>query len=66
MNYNISINSELAKVVEQIMKQRKYANRSEFFRDLIRRYYLEEEYSIEEVDPSDSDHKLIKEREKNA
>jgi len=41
--YNISINPELAQVVEKEIKQGKYANRSEFFRDLIRKFLLQEE-----------------------
>lgn len=36
VTYNISINDELAEEVEKYMKRKKYANRSELFRDLIR------------------------------
>ena len=67
INYNISINDELAIIVEQIMRERKYANRSEFFRDLIRRFYVKEkDYTIEELDPSDPDYQLIESRKKDA
>lgn len=66
MNYNISINDELAIIVDRIMKERKYANRSEFFRDLIRKFYIDEGNSIEEIDVNDPDYELVKTREKDA
>lgn len=67
ITYNISINNELAEVVENAIKNKKFANRSEFFRDLVRKFELEnEEYEIEEINPWDSDYNLIKNREKNA
>lgn len=37
---NISINEDLAEIVEKEMKDKKYTNKSEFFRDLIRRQYV--------------------------
>lgn len=37
---NISINEDLAKIVDHEVKDKKYANRSEFFRDLIRQKYV--------------------------
>ncbi|MFA6305608.1 MAG: ribbon-helix-helix domain-containing protein [Candidatus Gracilibacteria bacterium] len=40
---NISLNKELADIVEHEVKAKKYANRSEFFRDLIRKNYLEKQ-----------------------
>ena len=61
MNYNISINDELAVIVDKAMRERKYANRSQFFRDLIRRFYTEE-YIIEEVHPDDPDYKYVNNR----
>ena len=66
-HYNISINDELAEIVEYMMKERKYANRSEFFRELIRRHYLENaDYVIEALDPSDPDYKLLEKRKKES
>ncbi len=38
--YNISINDELAEEFELYMKRKKYASRSECFRDLIREKIL--------------------------
>ena len=67
ITYNISINDELAQIVEEGIKKRKYANRSEFFRDLIRTYYFTQEtYTIENISPKEEDYKIIKKREKNA
>lgn len=65
-HYNISINDELAEIVERLMKERKYANRSEFFRELIRQHYLQDEnnYVIEKLDPSDPDYQLIEKMKK--
>ncbi len=40
---NISLNKELVKIVDREIKTQKYANRSEFFRDLIRRQYVIQE-----------------------
>lgn len=40
-NYSISINDELAEIVEKEMKKGRYENRSEFFRELIREKYVE-------------------------
>lgn len=66
-HYNITINDELAAVVDRLMAERKYANRSEFFRDLIRRFYLEnEDHVIEELHPDDPDLSLIQNRSKDA
>lgn len=65
MNYNISINEELAIVVEQAMKEGRYSNRSEFFRDIVRHYYVENNHFIEEISNEDNDIKIIKERKKN-
>lgn len=63
--FNISINDELADIVTQEMKRKKYANRSEFFRDLIRRHYLESNdgiYQIDTVTSNDPDYALLKTR----
>lgn len=59
VHYNISINDELAELVEQMMKHGRYANRSEFFRDLIRKAYLNNDCIIEELHPDDPDYKLL-------
>ena len=65
-NYNISLNPALAREVERTIKKRKYANRSEFFRHLIRQYCLEEDYLIEELEPSDADYILAEARVKKS
>lgn len=39
---NISINEELVKVIDIEIKKKKYANRSEFFRDLIRKTFVDD------------------------
>lgn len=66
-NYNISLTKDLAQIVTVEIKRKKYANRSEFFRDLIRRRYVINEchHSIEEIEPSEQDYRLIKKRKKN-
>ncbi len=46
---NIAINPELLVVVDKEMKKKKYTNRSEFFRDLIRKQFLEKQQSEEEL-----------------
>jgi len=64
---NISLNKELADFVDKEVKTKKYANRSEFFRDMIRTIYVwNEPLIIEPLDKDDPDYKLIKQREKNA
>lgn len=64
MNYNISLGTELSKIVEREMKRRKFSNRSEFFRDLVRRVFVDEEVTIERLSPSDPDYKLAMKRMK--
>lgn len=66
--YSISLNDELAEIVEQEMKSRKFSNRSEFFRDLVRTkfYPAKKNSSIEEISSYTKDYKIIKEREKDA
>lgn len=69
INYNISINNELAQIVEQKIKDGKYANRSEFFRELIRRIFVfKEPIDIEAIMPDSATHKKLekmsKEKEK--
>jgi len=63
---NISLNKELAEVVDREVKENKYANRSEFFRELVRNierrriiekdwdYYKMLDYSLKDIwdDPS--------------
>lgn len=61
---NISLNKELADIVEHEVKTKKYANRSEFFRDLIRTNYILND--IEELDKNDPDYKLVRKIEKDA
>ncbi|MBT4937421.1 ribbon-helix-helix protein, CopG family [Candidatus Peregrinibacteria bacterium] len=64
--YNISLNDELDELVKTEMKRMKYANRSEFFRELVRKQYLETDYTIEAVDEGDPDYQIIQEEKKNA
>ena len=65
INYNISLNKELAQVVEEKMKQGKYANRSEFFRELIRRtFVLGETFDIESILPDSPDYKKLEKMSK--
>ncbi|PIR13716.1 hypothetical protein COV49_01250 [Candidatus Falkowbacteria bacterium CG11_big_fil_rev_8_21_14_0_20_39_10] len=60
INYNISLNKELAQIVEQKMKQGKYANRSEFFRELLRRSFIfREKINIDPILPADSNYKKL-------
>lgn len=47
---NISINEELVKVIDIEIKKKKYANRSEFFRDLIRKTYIDDDDFIHSKD----------------
>lgn len=63
--YNISLNPALARIVEREIKSKKYANRSEFFRSLLRRHYVEDEYVIEELSPDDPDYVLLQSRARN-
>lgn len=66
VTYNISVNDELAEEFERYMKRKKYANRSECFRDLIRqKVAVADDYEIEEVLPGDADYQLIQKRKKN-
>ena len=69
ITYNITFNDDLASVVDKEMKRNKYGNRSEFFRDLVRKVYIfksTSDYVIEEIKESDKDYKLIKSRQKRA
>jgi Arc/MetJ-type ribon-helix-helix transcriptional regulator len=65
---NISLNDELADIVTKEMKDKKFANRSEFFRDLLRKEYVykNQDVVIEEIGPDDEDYKIIQKRKKNA
>lgn len=65
---NISLNDELAKIVENEVKEKKYASKSEFFRDLLRKEYVFKNppLLIEEIKPDEEDYKIVKSREKGA
>lgn len=63
--YNISINDELDVIVQQEMKRGKYANRSEYFRDLLRKTHIMNDYVVESVNETDSDYQFALERKKN-
>ena len=49
ITYNISLNKELAQIVDKQIKSGKFANRSEFFRQLLRSVFL----SVEKNDIAD-------------
>lgn len=58
VNYNISINKELDSIVSKKMKEGRYGNRSEFFRDLLRRSFVfENNLDIELVPQGTKEHK---------
>ena len=67
-NYNISLNDDLAQIVETEIKEGKYSNRSEFFRALVRDRYVtdDDRCDIETVLPDDSDATIIKQRKRDA
>lgn len=67
-NYNISLNDELALVVDTEIKMRKYSSRSEFFRDLVRQRYVmdEDQCDREALSSEDPDAVLIQSRKKDA
>ncbi len=64
INYNISINKELADVVEREMTVGKYANRSEFFRDLIRDIFVRRSLDIEPIYPKTKEYEEINKQAK--
>jgi Arc/MetJ-type ribon-helix-helix transcriptional regulator len=66
--YNISLNDELAEIVDMQIKIQKYSTKSEFFRDLIRHKYVKdmEDFEIERIDGRDPDYDLVQNRKKNA
>lgn len=66
INYNITINEDLAKIIEREMKRKRYGNKSEFFRELIRKTYLQRpaEYVIEELDAADPDFRELQKLKK--
>lgn len=45
--YNISLNKELADLVDKQLKEGKFANRSEFFRQLLRHAFFSQEQSTQ-------------------
>lgn len=45
--YNISLNKELADLVDKQLKEGKFANRSEFFRQLLRHAFFSQEQSAQ-------------------
>ncbi|MEK7103515.1 MAG: ribbon-helix-helix domain-containing protein [Patescibacteria group bacterium] len=66
--YSVSLNTDLAKVVEKEMKANKYENKSEFFRDLIRKIYVSSDstHVKETLSSNDPDRMLIERRKKDA
>lgn len=67
-NYNISINSELARVIDREIMEKKYSSRSEFFRDLVRDRFVagDEKYDIAALSLRDPDYALVKKRKLGA
>lgn len=66
-NYNISLNSELAQEMNKEMNKKGFANRSEFFRHVLRqRYFDSSDHAIEELSASDPDYQLIQSRKRQA
>jgi putative addiction module CopG family antidote len=55
---NISLSKELSKVVDKAVKQGKFSTKSEFFRNLIRRW--EEEQVLAEIEESEREIKAGK------
>ena len=47
---NISLSKELASIVDKEIKEGKYANRSEFFRDILRKQFIQKSQSPENID----------------
>ncbi len=66
--YNISLNDELAEIVDMQIRVKKYATKSEFFRDLVREKYVKnvENFDIIELDVNDVDYSLVQSRKENA
>jgi Arc/MetJ-type ribon-helix-helix transcriptional regulator len=62
INYNISLNKELAQIVEEKIKLGKYANRSEFFREMIRKLFVFEndKLEIEEIKKGTKEYEELK------
>jgi Arc/MetJ-type ribon-helix-helix transcriptional regulator len=60
--YNISINDELDQIVKSEMHKKKYANRSEFFRSLIRKAYISDNNIITKLDKKDPDYNIAIEK----
>lgn len=67
-NYNISLNDEIAQIVDTEIKEKKYSSRSEFFRDLIRQRYIVDvdRCDSEAITSTDPDAILIQKRKVNA
>lgn len=67
-NYNISLNDELAELVDIEIKEGKYSSRSEFFRDLVRQRYVTDvgRHDIEIVPSTDPDAALVQSRKGDA
>jgi len=66
LHYNISINKELASIVEQEIKAGKYANRSEFFRDMIRDLFVRKNsLDIEPISKTTTEYREMKKALKN-
>lgn len=68
-NYNISFNDELGQIVDAQIKEGKYSSTSEFFRNLVRQRYVNDEddrCDSEVVSLTDSDATLVQDRKRDA
>ena len=66
--FNISLNKDLAKEMENEVKRGKFSSRSEFFRFLLREHIMSKHspYVIEKISKDDFDYKTIQTRSKKA
>ena len=62
INYNISLNKELAQIVEEKIKLGKYSNRSEFFREMIRKMFVfsNNNFEIERIEEGSTEYEELK------
>ncbi len=64
VTYNISLNEELDELVRASLKSGCYANRSEFFRDLLRHHYKRQGIIVEQLSADDPDYKMVQKMKK--
>lgn len=64
ITYNISLNKELAQIVEKKIKLGKFANRSEFFRQLLRSAFLSKNNTVTDFIYNEPYYSKLKQRVK--